>query len=123
MQECRVTSETFQKCDFIKANFQIFANNSESEYGTCSLVKNNIEVKNVKIIPGGRIIAFDIDGTTLFNIYLPSGTAAKAEREEMVGSLLSNMMLDAGRTGIAMGDFNCLDNPLDATHSAEQKIS
>ena len=123
MQECRVTSETFQKCDFIKANFQIFANNSESEYGTCSLVKNNIEVKNVKIIPGGRIIAFDIDDTTLFNIYLPSGTAAKAEREEMVGSLLSNMMLDAGHRGIAMGDFNCLDNALDATHSAEQKIS
>ena len=77
----------------------------------------------MKVIPGGRIICFDIGATTMLNMYLPSGSAGRVEREELVGSLLPNILYINSNTGLAMADFNCIDNALDASHQADQKIS
>ena len=77
----------------------------------------------MKVIPGGRIISFNVGKTTFINMYLPSGTVGKSEREDMLASLIPNLMLEACSDGLVMADFNCIDNTLDATHSAEEKLS
>ena len=68
LQEVKIDDKSFESCDFLKNQFQIFANNSENGcYGTCSLVHTKHQTENVKIIPGGRIICLDVNGATLLS--------------------------------------------------------
>ena len=89
LQECHITDQTCESCPHIKLNFQIFKNNAESGYGTCSLVHNYLPVQNVKAIPGGRIIYFEIGKVSFCNVYLPSGSAGKVDRESIAGQDLA----------------------------------
>ena len=123
LQESHITDQTFEKCTHIKSNFQILKNNSENGYGTSVLVHNSLPVQNVKVIPGGRIIYFEINKTSFCNVYLPSGSAAKAEREALLGKTLPNALLDSCKSGVIGGDWNCLDSTKDATHLPSSKVS
>ena len=123
LQECHITDQTFESCPHIKHNFQILKNNAENGYGTGALVHNSLPIQNVKAIPGGRIIYFEIGKVSFCNIYLPSGSAGKADREAMLGKVLPNAMIDSCKSGLVAGDWNCLDNPKDATHNPTSKVS
>ena len=78
LQECQIDSDTFQCCEFISQNFQIIKNNADNGYGTACIIRNNIQIEKVKVIPGGRIISFNVGKTTFINMYLPSGTVGKS---------------------------------------------
>ena len=78
-QESHIQDTTFENCPFIRSNFQLLINNSSTGYGTSALVNNSLKIENVKALPGGRILYFEINKTSFVNVYLPSGTAGKAE--------------------------------------------
>ena len=43
MQETDINDETFNDCEYISANFNLISNNSETKYGTASLVRSDLE--------------------------------------------------------------------------------
>ena len=122
-QESHIQDTTFENCPFIKSNFQLLINNSSTGYGTSALVNNSLKIENVKALPGGRILYFEINKTSFINVYLPSGTAGKGEREAILSDSLPNLLLDSCKTGIIGGDWNCIDSVKDVTHNASSKIS
>ena len=76
--------ETFSGCSFILGNYEVIKNNISNEYGTCTLVKNTLDIENIILHESGRIIIFDIGQLTVANVYLPSGTdgESRASREK-----------------------------------------
>ena len=122
-QESNVEDTTFENCPFIKSNYQILTNNSPNGYGTSALVSNSLKVENVKALPGGRILYFEINKISFVNIYLPSGTAGRGDRESILCDSLPNLLLDSCKTGVIGGDWNCIDSARDASHNASSKIS
>ena len=122
-QESHILDQTFENCPHIKNNFQLLINNAENGYGTSALIHNSLKIENVKALPGGRILYFEINRISFCNVYLPSGTAGKAEREAILGDSLPNLLLDSCKTGVIAGDWNTIDNVKDATHLATSKVS
>ena len=103
-QESNVEESTFENCPFIKSNYQILTNNSPNGYGTSALVSNSLEVKNVKALPGGRILYFEINKISFVNVYLPSGTAGRGDRDSILCDTLPNLLLDSCHTGVIGGE-------------------
>ena len=62
-QESNIQDTTFENCPFIKSNYQILINNSATGYGTSALINNSLKIENVKALPGGRILYFEINKT------------------------------------------------------------
>ena len=122
-QESHFHNNSFENCPFINSNYNLLINNSPTGYGTSSLVNNSLQVDNVKALPGGRILYFEIDKTSFVNVYLPSGTAGKADRDFILSNSLPNLLLDSCKNGIIGGDWNCVDNTRDASHNASSKVS
>ena len=44
LQESHFDDSTFKNCPFLLSNYQCISNNSNSKYGTASIIKNSIEV-------------------------------------------------------------------------------
>ena len=124
-QEINIANDTFEKCNYITANFNILCNNASNGYGTASLVKNSLVTENVKLDTEGRIILFDIGKVSFCNVYLHSGTdgESKANREKLLAEVLPQLMTNGMRNGALGGDFNCILDKKDATNNQEQKIS
>ena len=55
LQEVDFDGFTFENCHFILNNYNIITNNSQSGYGTASLVKNEFNVENVLFDTEGRV--------------------------------------------------------------------
>ena len=125
LQETRVDKETFSGCSFILGNYEVIKNNSSSEYGTCTLVKNTLDIENIILHESGRIIIFDIGQLTVANVYLPSGTdgESRASREKFCGEILPNMLTNSGPAGMIGGDWNNIIHKNDCTHNQQTKIS
>jgi exonuclease III len=56
-----------------------FANVGTEKRGTALLMKEGLQVSDIRRIPSGRGIAASIENTWIINIYAPSGTARKTE--------------------------------------------
>ena len=48
LQESDIDEETFSQCNFISSNFNIISNNSESKYGTSSLIRSDLNFETVR---------------------------------------------------------------------------
>ena len=122
LQEIHLDDHSFEDCDFIRNHFQILRNNSENGYGVASLVKRCLAISEVCAYPGGRILSFKVGETRLGNVYLPSGTEARSEREEFCGKIIPEVFLGA-HSGVVGGDWNAITNAIDTTCNPDQKIS
>ena len=93
-QETRIENDTFKRCDYLQNNFTIINNNTENEYGTVSLIKNNIQVQDVAFDTKGRVIALNTGNITIINIYPKAGTDAESRRlrEELFANTIPNML-------------------------------
>ena len=47
LQESDIDAETFCDCNFISSSFNIISINSESKYGTASLIRSDLNFENV----------------------------------------------------------------------------
>ena len=86
-QESQLQNNSFENCPFINCNYQLLINNSPTGYGTGALINNSLKVDNVKALPGGRILYFEIHKTSFVNVYLPSGTAAEGTENRSSATL------------------------------------
>jgi exonuclease III len=65
--------------------------------GTAIMARREVHLTNVTKLSSGRAIAADYKGIELINIYTPSGTARKTEREHFYVTELPQI-LQAGHT-------------------------
>ena len=124
-QEINIDDNSFSQCNFIKSNFSIIHNNAVNKYGTASLVKNIFTAENIRKDSNGRALFFNINGITIGNVYLPSGTdgVSRAERENYCCEKLPQLFVNRKLNGTWGGDLNCVTEAIDCTHNLEAKIS
>ena len=117
LQESHLDEETFSQCNFISSNFNIIQNNSNTKYGTASIVKNTLTPEGIILHQSGRIIIFNIEDITFGNVYLPSGTdgPSRASRENFCGETIPTLLINSKSNGIIGGDWNNIISKYDCT--------
>ena len=125
MQEIDIDDATFSECDFISSNFNLISNNSETKYGTASLVRSDLDFRNLRCDTSGRAIVFDIGSITFGNYYAHSGTdgASRGHRESFCAETIPNLLINCQPSGCHGGDFNMIIDKHDATNHPESKMS
>ena len=125
LQETEVCDETFKNCNFLSSNYNVITNNSNTGYGTSTLIKSELNEENLRLDTEGRVIVFDVGGVTLANVYLPSGTDSKSRnlREQYCAETLPQLLLNRHPEGIIGGDWNAIIDKNDATKHQESKMS
>ena len=125
LQETCIDEESFSECRFISSNFIIIHNNSSNRYGTASLIKYNLPVKDIILHESGRLILFNIEDTTFGNVYLPSGTdnQSRLSREKFSAEVIPTLMINSRTQGMIGGDWNCIISKDDCTSYPESKMS
>ena len=123
LQETDIQKDTFSGSKLL-FNFQAIINNNSSGYGTCTLVRKNLQVNNIVKDADGRLISVDINDMSIVNVYPISGTdhESKTEREAMIDNI-PNLLLYKKDNGIIGGDMNCITEKKDAMNYPEQKMS
>ena len=125
LQEINICDDTFSECNKICSAYNIFSNNSQSKYGTDSLVKSDLPVDSILCDTGGRALVFNINNLTFANVYLQSGSdgLSRSSRENYCSEVIPQLLLNRKEHGCMGGDFNCIINKADATHNPDSKIS
>ena len=124
-QEINILEDSFNECKTITSSFEIISNNASNRYGTCSFVRNDFAVTNLKMDTNGRAIVFDINKITFGNVYLHSGNdqTSRTNREEYCGKILPQLLVNQKDSGLIGGDWNCIDSDIDATNNQSSKKS
>ena len=126
LQESHIDDDTFLDCKVIASGYEIIANNSANKFGTASLVKSDLDVRNIGFDQEGRVIVFDVgEHFTCGNFYLPCGSdrVAKGKREKYCAEIIPQLLVNRRGVGMCGGDFNCITSKADATRNAEVKMS
>lgn len=95
--------------------YSVVCNVDHSRRGTAIALKEHIRFTNVEKSLDGRLIALRVQNTTLCNIYAPSGTALRAERERFFLNTLAYYIRHPSEHTLIAGDFNCVLRQSDAT--------
>jgi exonuclease III len=83
--------------------------------GTALLVKDAYKVDDVRRLPSGRGIMATFNGIRIVNIYAPSGTSKRKERELFYNLELPHLIGQPPAEMLIAGDFNCVLQPQDST--------
>jgi exonuclease III len=83
--------------------------------GTAIVARKEMHIIIVHTLPSGRAMSVEYNGIRFINVYAPSGSARKTERENFVNKELALAFLIAAPHTILGGDFNCVLNPADTT--------
>jgi len=90
-------------------------NIGSEQRGTAILVKEGIQIQQMRQLPTGRGIARIFGGTCIVNIYAPMGAQKKFERETFYNTDLLSL-LPILRFGLLLAeDFNCVMSQSDTT--------
>ena len=110
MQESNIEDDTFSECNLITSSYSIIVNNSQNKYGTASLVKNELEVKNIAMDKEGRIIIFEVGELTCGNMYIHSGTdsISRGKREQYFAEIVPQLLINHKEHGFIGGDLNSI---------------
>ena len=83
--------------------------------GTAILARQDLHITHIDILPSGRATAVVFSGIRIINVYAPSGTAKRTERERFLNVELP-VLFSEYTNPILMGeDFNCVLQPVDST--------
>lgn len=105
--------------DFELNGFDTYTNVDYRERGTAIGIKKGIKHSNVEKSLDGRLITAMInDKVKLVNLYAPSGTQNKQQRDNFYKYTLAYYLRHSSEYLIIAGDFNCVTNPNDATGSS-----
>ena len=83
--------------------------------GTAILAKRHLVLTDIDLIPSGRANAPVFGGIRLINVYAPSGTTKRTEREHFFNSDLPALFSAYPNPLLIGGDFNCILQPADTT--------
>ena len=81
--------------------------------GTGIVAKCQRQLTNVVTLSTGRAIAATLRGIRMINVFTPSGTARRAEREDIYNVVLTHLLQDASTHILLAGDFKCVLHPSD----------
>ncbi|XP_058456328.1 uncharacterized protein LOC131433751 [Malaya genurostris] len=95
--------------------YNVICNVDQSRRGTAIALKEHIQFSHVEKSLDGRLVTLRISNTTLCNVYAPSGSAVRAERERFFNNSLAYYLRQSTEHVILAGDFNCVLRPCDAT--------
>ena len=106
-------------------SYNIISNNSLNEYGTLCIVKNSLDISDIKFDTEGRVITFNIDSITVCNVYPKAGTDAESrkQREILFAQTIPNMLRFRKQKIIIGGDWNCIVEKKDCMNYPESKNS
>jgi exonuclease III len=81
--------------------------------GTAIVARNDIALTNIKF-PSGRVITTECKGLYIANIYTPSGTSRRKEREYFYNAELPQL-LQSGHGELIIGVPSTVTGPTDTT--------
>lgn len=95
--------------------YSVVCNVDHTRRGTAIALKEHMQFSNVEKSLDGRITALRVKNTTLCNVYAPSGTAFRAERERFYNNTLAYYLRHRTDHTLIAGDFYCVIRQRDAT--------
>ena len=110
-QETYINDTSFKNCEYIMKFYNIISNNALNEYGTLCIVKNSLDISDIKFDTEGRVITFNIDSITVCNVYPKAGTEAESRclREELITTTIPNHAeIHKRKPNNGGGDWNCI---------------
>jgi exonuclease III len=105
------------------SGYTTVTNMGTDKRGTALLVKDGLQVSDIRRIPTGRGIAARIENTWIINIYAPSGTARKTERENFYNTEITHLVPQTPTEMILGGDFNCTQTNTDCTGTQQRSAA
>ena len=93
--------------------------------GTAVIWREGVPVSNTRVIVEGRLQSVTVGSVTFLNIYAPSGSAKRREREQLFATELFQELTTAGQAGLPWlaGDWNCLVQENQTTDNYRDKRS
>jgi exonuclease III len=79
------------------------------------VMREGIHVKEIKRLLTGKGLTAKIENTWIINIYAPSDTGRKAEREQFYNTGITHILPPTHTEMILAGDFNCTLAQIDCT--------
>lgn len=95
--------------------YNVICNVDHSRRGTAIALKEYISFSHVEKSLDGRLLTVRINDTTLANVYAPSGTQFRAERERFLNNTIAYYLRHNTPNLLLAGDFNCVIRQCDAT--------
>lgn len=96
--------------------FNTITNIDQTKRGTAILLKQHVKYTHVEKSLDSRILAVRIhESITLCNVYAPSGTQNRAEREKLFNTSIAYYLRHNTRYTLLAGDFNAVIRPRDST--------
>ena len=105
--------------------YSAYSNVGSDMRGTAILVRRGLQVTDIQRVPTGRAVAVTCQGIRIVNIYAPSGTSRRADRERFYNADLSELLSTHAVPMLIGGDFNCTLSPIDTTgtHSTSNALT
>jgi exonuclease III len=88
-------------------NYAIHHNIGPNLRGTAILIKYPSQPTKVIRSPSGRARAVTLNNIHIVNMYAPSATAKRKDREDFFNQELTDLLYGAGDNILIGGDFNC----------------
>jgi exonuclease III len=100
---------TFYECSLLEQYYTLLSNVGPRRLGTAMLLRKGITFSRELLEPEGRLISIDVGSVTMINVYAPSGTQVREERNEFFRKTVPAYALTSKLPVILMGDFNCVE--------------
>jgi exonuclease III len=108
-----ITSTTVTKI----LNYTAHVNIGTEGRGTAILHKDCYTLTVIEKLPTGSGIIGTFNDLKILNVYAPSGSERKRERQEFFNTEVPRLLIHPHNTLIIAGDFNCVIHPSDTTGS------
>jgi len=97
-----------QEVSFSFYGYQEIINLNPQKRGMAILCKDGLPLKNVELLPDGRGIALKMADVLFVNIYAPSGSQHKRDRDDFFAKNITPLCRCFDGKVIFGGDFNCV---------------
>ena len=95
--------------------YNVIFNVDHTRRGTAIALREHIKFSHVEKSLDGRLVALRVNNVTLCNVYAPSGTALRAQRERFFNTTVAYYLRHRTEHTILGGDFNCVIRSSDAS--------
>ena len=110
--------------DLSLPGYNVICNVDVTGRGTAIALRQHLKFSHVERSLDSRLICVRLENNaTLCNVYAPSGSQRRAEREDFFGRTLPFYLRNACNHVILAGDFNCVLQPKDVTGARNFSLS